>query len=166
MAYHEVVAEEFEGALSWFHQVGAAFDCVDGYFFHFGLDFFEEGVFSCKRFQVGRELLLGPHVALDFRLVELARVLGHGVVCEMSESSYIYISNKYLLVFEIVQLEVLGGKSDVAFVEEPDLERVQILDEDPLPDIELPVFDNQRVLDVLLDHIGFGLSDDVVEDQV
>lgn len=54
-------------------------------------------------------------------------------------------------IVDVVKREIVIRKSEVAFFVEPNFGRIEVLDKHPLPDIELPAFDKQRVLDILLD---------------
>lgn len=55
--------------------------------------------------------------------MELVRVLGDGVVGEVR-----------VAVLQVAEVELLGREAHVALVEEPDLGREQLVDQDPLPE--------------------------------
>lgn len=68
-----------------------------------------------------------------------------------------------LAVFEVVRLVCGGAKSDVALIVYPDPEGLEISEQYPLPDIELPLLYDQRVLNIFLCHPRNLLADDVIE---
>ena len=93
------------------------------------------------------------HVALDGGLVEVLVVGADGVVGEVDE-----------LVADLLGVVVDGREADVALVVHPDDERVEVGHNHPLPDVELPLEDDKRVLDVLLGDPQRLLALDVVLD--
>lgn len=54
-------------------------------------------------------------------------------------------------VVDVVQRVLVAAETKVAFFIEPDDRRVEVLDQYPLPNVELLAVDQQRVFDVLLD---------------
>ena len=78
-------------------------------------------------------------------------VLLDGVVGEVGES-----------VVNVVQVVLLVCEAEVALVVEPYFGWVEVLNDDPLPNIELPPLDQHRVLDVLLHHELCGPAHAVV----
>ena len=54
-------------------------------------------------------------------------------------------------VVNVLKTVVISTESKVALLVEPNSRRVIVLDENPLPNIELLAVDQQRILDVLLD---------------
>lgn len=53
-------------------------------------------------------------------------------------------------VADLLRIVVDRWKSDVTFVVEPNVERVKICNQYPLPDVELSFENNQRILYVFL----------------
>jgi hypothetical protein len=99
------------------------------------------------------ELVHGPHVAWNFSLVELRTVFLDRVVCEMD-----------VAVVDVLQRVALSAEAHVALIVEPHLGWVKVLNEYPLPNIELPLVDQQRILDVLLRNILDVLVEAVIHD--
>lgn len=77
-----------------------------------------------------------PHAFLD---VSFLVVLLHTVVGEVDES-----------VVDVIQRELVSTKSDIAFIVKPNFGWVEILDEDPLPNIKLLALNDEWMLDILL----------------
>lgn len=66
-------------------------------------------------------------------------------------------------VLEVVGLVGGGAKSDVALIVYPDPKGLEISQQYPLPDVELPLLYDKRILDVLLCDPGNLLADNVVK---
>ena len=66
------------------------------------------------------------------------------------------------LVTHLLRVVVNGRESDIALVVHPHRQGVEVSHQHPLPDIELPLQHNQRVLDVLLGYPQGLLAADVV----
>ena len=99
-----------------------------------------------------RKLLLLPHRLL--RIV-LLRVLLYTVIRQMRKT-----------IVDVIQRILIVGEAEIALLVEPYFRRGEILDEDPLSDIELPPLNKQWILDVLLyDELG-GLAKGIVSDIV
>lgn len=69
-------------------------------------------------------------------------------------------------VVDVVQWKLVCAKPDVAFIVEPYFGWIEILDEDPLPDVELLALDHQWMLNILLHHELDVLAQAVVRDVV
>lgn len=69
-------------------------------------------------------------------------------------------------IVDVIQRILIVGEAEIALLVEPYFRRGEILDEDPLSDIELPPLNEQWILDVLLyDELG-GLAKGIVSDIV
>ena len=67
-------------------------------------------------------------------------------------------------IVDVIQRILIVGEAEIALLVEPYFRRGEILDEDPLSDIELPPLNEQWILDVLLhDELG-GLAKGIVSD--
>lgn len=69
-----------------------------------------------------------------------------------------------VLVVETGGVVVLQAEATVEFPIEPYFGRVVVLHQHPLPDIEFPLPQDQRVLDVFLHHILRLLAERVIQD--
>jgi hypothetical protein len=66
------------------------------------------------------------------------------------------------LIRNIIRVVVASRESKVGLTVKPNSQRVPISDKHPLSDVELPLFNYKRVLDVLLsDELGFFLLAEV-----
>lgn len=89
-----------------------------------------------------------PHAIVDDCLL---MILLNGVIGEMHE-----------FVLNVVETIVVATEPEVALFVEPNNWRIIVLDEYPLPDIELLAVDEKGVLDILLDDKLAVLSEAVV----
>ena len=87
-----------------------------------------------------------PHVAIDFGISEVGVLLLDGVVGEM--------------VFPAVAFGVifLYAESNVRLFIAPNCQRIPVSNQNPLSDIEFPIFNNQWVLDAFLHDPESGVS--------
>ena len=76
-------------------------------------------------------------------LHEVIRLFVHGVVGEVFEP-----------VLDILQVVVPSAEPDVAFLEEPNLDRIEVQHQTPLPNVQFPPRVKQGVFDILLTDIG------------
>lgn len=65
-------------------------------------------------------------------------------------------------IVDVVEGVLVIGKSKVALLIEPDRWGTEVLNQHPLPNIELPPFNQQRVFYVLLDDELGGLAQAIV----
>lgn len=99
-----------------------------------------------------RKLLLLPHRLL--RIV-LLRVLLYAVIRQMSKT-----------IVDVIERILIVSEAEIALLVEPYFRRCEILDEDPLSDIELPPLNEQWILNVLLHNELGGLTKGIVSDIV
>ena len=89
--------------------------------------------------QILSELCTEPHVPLDGSLIEILRFGCYAIICEMHE-----------LIVQAIRVVVIGSETQVALVEIPDSQWLPRGHHYPLPDVELLIQDDHRVLYVLL----------------
>ena len=93
---------------------------------HVWSDLVKEHVLASESFEIVIELVDVPHVAIDDLGFIRLGVLGNRVVGQMGE-----------LVADFVVLIILSSETDVAFLVEPDGQRIPVGHQYPLSDIEL-----------------------------
>lgn len=62
------------------------------------------------------------------------------------------VGQVHKLVLDVVKAIVIGTKTEVTLFIEPNHRRVKVFDQDPLSDVKFLTIDQQRVLDILLNH--------------
>jgi hypothetical protein len=143
---HEIIADELAAVPSSSYAIFAGFDAPYYDLPHLLLYFFP--LFLADVFG---KVSHGPHIAGNLTLMEFGVILLYGVIGEM-----------YVPIVDIVEIIVLGTEPHIALVIEPHFGRIKILYEHPLPNIELPAQNHQRILDVFLRHILYVLAKTVV----
>ena len=130
---HEIITHKFTRAFLCHHMAFTTFNTPDHNVLNFLLSFQ-----PFVRTHVFSQFLHRPHTFLN---ISLFVVLLHTIVCQMD-----------MPVVNVVEREVISAKSRIALIIKPYFGRVEILDKDPLADVELLTFDQHWVLDVFLDH--------------
>lgn len=92
------------------------------------------------------KLLTTPHIAFNIIIIEFGKLLLDRVVCQM------------VLPRLSLRIVLLHAKTNVAFIVAPNGERIPIGHQHPLTDVKLPSFDNERILNTLLNDPETGIA--------